>query len=219
MITNDWNDLLENEFSKDYFINIQKFLEENSKNTEIFPKEDEIYNAFNKTSFENTRVVIFGQDPYHGENQANGLAFSVKNNIKIPPSLLNIFKEIKEEFGYEIPKNGDLTPWANQGVLLLNATLTVEAHKANSHQKIGWQTFTDNVIKLLNDKKTPIVFILWGNNAKKKTKFITNSHHLVLTSAHPSPLSAHNGFFGNNHFKITNEFLENHDLPPINWQI
>lgn len=218
MILNDWNDLLENEFSEQYFKDLQSFLAENSQKNVIYPPKEQIFSAFELTSYENTRIVIFGQDPYHGENQANGLAFSVNDTVKIPPSLRNIFKELSAEFGGEPSKNGDLSSWAKQGVLLLNATLTVQAGLANSHQKIGWQRFTDEVIKLLNDKKTPVIFIFWGNNAKKKAQFVTNSHHLVLTSAHPSPLSAHNGFFGCNHFKLANEFLNRQNLPEINWK-
>ncbi|MFI3226928.1 MAG: uracil-DNA glycosylase [Clostridia bacterium] len=217
MISNDWGILLKDEFSKQYFTELQAFLRENVEQSTIFPPKHQIYSAFELTSYQNTRVVIFGQDPYHGENQANGLAFSVNNGVKIPPSLRNIFKEISNEYNCALSNTGDLTPWAKQGVLLLNATLTVEAHNANSHQKIGWQTFTDSVIKFLNDKKTPTIFILWGNNAKKKAKFITNPQHLVLTSAHPSPLSAHNGFFGCNHFVLANEFLRHNNLPEIDW--
>lgn len=219
MIKNDWNTLLQNEFSKQYFKDLCDFLEKSYQNDTIFPPKNQIFNAFDITSYENTRIVIFGQDPYHGEKQANGLAFSVNDDMKIPPSLRNIFKELQNEFGYDIPQTGDLTSWAKQGVLLLNATLTVKAHNANSHQKIGWQQFTDQIINLLNDKNTPVIFMLWGNNAKKKQKLITNPHHLVLTSAHPSPLSAHNGFFGNNHFSLANEFLKAHDLTQINWKI
>lgn len=219
MINNQWGELLKDEFNKDYFIELQSFLTEHEQNSTFFPPKGQVFNAFNKTSFEDTRIVIFGQDPYHDDNQANGLAFSVNEGVPIPRSLNNIFKEIASEFNCELPKSGDLTSWASQGVLLLNSTLTVEAHKANSHQKIGWQTFTDNVIKLLNTKKTPIVFMLWGNNSKKKAKFITNPHHLVLTSAHPSPLSAYNGFFGNNHFIQANEFLKQNGFDEINWII
>lgn len=218
MNENNWGNLIKKQMKEEYFIKIEKFLEEN-KDKVIYPPKEQRYNAFEKTSFEKVKVVIFGQDPYHGENQANGLAFSVNTGIKLPPSLKNIYKEIENEYNCKMSENRDLTKWANQGVLLLNATLTVEQSKANSHQKIGWQKFTDKIIEKLDEKEQPIVFILWGNNAKNKQKLIKNDKHLVLTSAHPSPLSAYNGFFGCNHFKLTNEFLEKTNQKQIDWQI
>lgn len=219
MINNDWDEILKNEYKKEYFTKIQDYLNKASEKTTIFPKKDDIYKAFQETSYQNTRIVILGQDPYHDDNQANGLAFSVSEGVKIPPSLMNIYKEIDQEFSCGIPSSGDLSSWAKQGVLLLNSTLTVEAHKANSHQNIGWKNFTDSVISSLNERKTPVVFIFWGNNAIKKEKLITNPTHLVLKSAHPSPLSAYRGFFGNNHFENANKFLQNNNYQPINWKI
>ena len=180
----------------------------------------DIFNALKFTSYSDCKIVILGQDPYHGEGQAHGLSFSVKPGIKTPPSLVNIYKELSSDIkGFYIPNNGYLTKWAKQGVLLLNASLTVVAGNANSHSKIGWQIFTDNIIKILNEREDPVVFLLWGNNAKKKEKYITNPKHLVLKAAHPSPLSAHNGFFGCRHFSKANEFLEKNGVKPVDWQI
>lgn len=178
-----------------------------------------IYEALKLTSYENTKVVILGQDPYHGPNQAHGLAFSVQKGVATPPSLLNIYKELNNDLGCYIPNNGCLIPWAKQGVLLLNTVLTVVANQANSHRNRGWETFTDRVIQLLNVKSTPIVFLLWGRNAKSKSSYITNSKHLVLTSVHPSPLSASRGFFGCKHFSQANKFLTDSGQQPIDWQI
>ncbi len=216
---NDWNDLLKDEFSKEYYLKLRQFLKCEYSNHTIFPDMNDIFNAIKHTSFADVKVVILGQDPYHGENQAHGFCFSVKKGIPLPPSLINIFKEIKLEYGYEIPTHGELTSWANQGVLLLNTCLTVRHKCANSHAKMGWEIFTDKIISTLNNKQTPVVYLLWGANAKSKAALITNPKHLILTSVHPSPLSAHGGFFGCNHFKKANDFLLLNNLKPINWQV
>lgn len=214
---NDWDKILEDEFKKDYYLKIRDFLKKEYSSYTIFPSMYDIFNALKYTSYEGTRVVILGQDPYHEPGQAHGLSFSVKKGIKIPPSLVNIYKELKTDVGMEIPSHGELTSWANQGVLLLNATLTVRLGQANSHQSIGWGIFTDEVIKKLNERNEPIVFILWGGNARSKKKYITNPNHLIIESAHPSPLSAYNGFFGSRPFSRANEFLISKGFEPINW--
>jgi uracil-DNA glycosylase len=214
---NDWDSILENEFKKDYYLKIREFLKAEYSSQVIFPPMFDIFNALRYTSYENTKVVILGQDPYHELGQAHGLSFSVKKGIKIPPSLVNIYKELKADIGMEIPNHGELTSWARQGVLLLNATLTVRQGLANSHQNIGWSIFTDNIIKVLNESSKPIVFILWGGNARSKKKYITNPNHLIIESAHPSPLSAYNGFFGSRPFSKSNAFLSNHGIEPIDW--
>lgn len=214
---NDWDSILENEFKKDYYLKIREFLKAEYSSNVIFPPMFDIFNALRYTSYENTRVVILGQDPYHELGQAHGLSFSVKKGIKIPPSLVNIYKELKTDIGMEIPNHGELTSWARQGVLLLNATLTVRQGLANSHQNIGWSIFTDNIIKILNESSNPIVFILWGGNARSKKRYITNPNHLIIESAHPSPLSAYNGFFGSRPFSRANEFLLKNKIRPINW--
>ena len=214
---NDWDKILEDEFKKDYYLKIRDFLKKEYSSYTIFPSMYDIFNALKYTSYEGTRVVILGQDPYHEPGQAHGLSFSVKKGIKIPPSLVNIYKELKTDVGMEIPSHGELTSWANQGVLLLNATLTVRLGQANSHQSIGWGIFTDEVIKKLNERSEPIVFILWGGNARSKKKYITNPNHLIIESAHPSPLSAYNGFFGSRPFSRANEFLISKGFEPINW--
>ena len=214
---NDWDEILENEFKKDYYLKIREFLKTEYSSKVIYPPMFDIFNALRYTSFENTRVVILGQDPYHEPGQAHGLSFSVKKGIKIPPSLVNIYKELKTDIGMEIPNHGELTSWAKQGVLLLNATLTVRQGLANSHQNIGWSIFTDNIIKALNESSKPVVFILWGGNARSKKKYISNPNHLIIESAHPSPLSAYNGFFGSRPFSRTNEFLSKNGFEPINW--
>lgn len=214
---NDWDSILENEFKKDYYLKIREFLKAEYSSQVIFPPMFDIFNALRYTSYENTKVVILGQDPYHELGQAHGLSFSVKKGIKIPPSLVNIYKELKADIGMEIPSHGELTSWARQGVLLLNATLTVRQGLANSHQNIGWSIFTDNIIKVLNESSKPIVFILWGGNARSKKKYITNPNHLIIESAHPSPLSAYNGFFGSRPFSRANEFLFKHEIAPIDW--
>lgn len=214
---NDWDSILQEEFKKDYYLKIREFLKGEYFTKTIFPPMHDIFNALKYTSFENTKVVILGQDPYHEINQAHGLSFSVRRGVKIPPSLVNIYKELNTDIGMPIPNHGELTSWAKQGVLLLNATLTVRQGQANSHQSIGWSIFTDNIIKLLNTSKNPIVFILWGGNARSKKQYITNKHHLILESVHPSPLSAYNGFFGSKPFSRANSFLMSNGLTPINW--
>jgi len=219
MIGNDWDNILKDEFKKDYFIKLMNIIREEYKKKTIFPKKEEVFNAFRYTPYKNIKVVILGQDPYHGDGEAEGLSFSVPLNIKKPPSLVNIFKELHDDLGISIPNHGSLHSWAKEGVLLLNATLTVIKDHAASHQGLGWETFTDDVIKLINEKKTPVVFILWGRYARSKKALITNPIHLVIESAHPSPLSAYNGFFGSRPFSKTNNFLINNGIKPINWEI
>ena len=218
-IITDWRNVLSDEFKKEYFLNIKKFLNDDKKTYKIYPKRSDIFNALNFTSYEDVKVVIIGQDPYHEEGQAHGLCFSVNKDIKIPPSLVNIYKELHDDLNLYIPNNGYLKKWADQGVLLLNAVLTVRAGIAASHSKIGWQTFTDEIIKKLNEKDTPVVFILWGNYARSKKELITNKNHLILEGVHPSPLSASRGFFGCKHFSKTNEFLKRTGQKEIDWQI
>lgn len=219
-IEKPWYDLLKNEYEKQYFLDIMNFLEKESVSKTIFPPKDEIFRALEKLPYDKVKVVIIGQDPYHGENEAHGLAFSVKKGVKIPPSLRNIFKELKREYPhFEMPESGELYPWVKEGVLLLNATLTVEKDKANSHNKIGWQFFTDEVIKKLNEREKPVVFILWGNFAISKKILITNPNHYILESPHPSPLSASRGFFGNNHFLKVNDFLRSKGIKEIDWTL
>ena len=212
-----WKNLLKEEFEKPYFIHLTKFVREEYNQQTIFPPASKIFNAFNLCPLDETRVVILGQDPYHDVNQAHGLCFSVNDGVKIPPSLVNIFKEIKSDCGTPPPTSGNLERWAKQGVLLLNATLTVRAHQAGSHQKQGWETFTDSVIKLLAQEKENLVFILWGAYAGKKSIYINPQKHYILKSAHPSPLSAHRGFIGNKHFSKTNIFLKSKGLKEIEW--
>ncbi|GAA0071830.1 uracil-DNA glycosylase [Clostridium sardiniense] len=219
ILKNDWNDLLQDEFNKDYYKKIHNFLVNQYSTKTIYPDKYDIFNALHFTPYKDVKVVILGQDPYHGPNQAHGLSFSVKPGNRIPPSLVNIYKELNHDLGCYIPNNGYLKKWADQGVLLLNTTLTVEARKANSHQRIGWAIFTDKIISLLNERKDPIVFILWGNNAIKKKDLITNPIHYIIQSVHPSPLSASRGFFGSKPFSKTNSFLESVNKSPIDWQI
>ncbi|NLM03844.1 MAG: uracil-DNA glycosylase [Clostridiales bacterium] len=216
---NDWEEILRPEMEKEYYKKLRAFLIKEYKTKTIYPDMYDIFNALHYTSCKDTKVVILGQDPYHGPNQAHGLAFSVNPKVKIPPSLINIYKELQNDLGCYIPNNGYLKKWADQGVLLLNTSLTVVASKPNSHSKIGWEVFTDNIIKLLNDRKDPVVFILWGNNAKSKERLITNDRHFIIKSVHPSPLSANRGFFGSKPFSKTNEILKNLDKEPIDWQI
>ena len=216
---NDWDKLLEAEFKKDYYLKLREFLKHEYRTRVIYPNMYKIYEALRLTSYENTKVVILGQDPYPGPNQAHGLAFSVQPGVAIPPSLLNIFKELNEDLGCYIPNNGYLVPWARQGVLLLNTSLTVVAGRPNSHRNKGWEKLTDRIIELLNEKESPVVFLLWGNNAKSKTSLITNKNHLVLTTVHPSPLSASRGFFGCRHFSKANKFLMETGQEPVDWQI
>lgn len=217
---NDWDKLLEDEFKKEYYLKLRQILTNEYKTQRIFPGMYDIFNAMKLTSYDDVKAVIIGQDPYHGEGQAHGLSFSVKKGIAPPPSLVNIFKEIKSDVGIDNSgKHGELTKWAENGVLLLNSVLTVRANAPKSHQGIGWETFTDNVIKLLNLREKPMVFLLWGRDAKSKAKFITNPSHCILTAAHPSPLSAYNGFFGCKHFSKANEFLTSKGLEPVDWSI
>ena len=219
MIGNDWDIVLENEFKKDYFYKLLKTVQLEYSKKIIYPSKKQVFRAFRYTSYKDLKVVILGQDPYHGEGEAEGLSFSVPKGIKRPPSLNNIFKELHDDLGLNISDSSSLVSWAKQGVLLLNTVLTVEKDKAGSHKDLGWQVFTDEVIKKINEKEEPVVFILWGNYARSKKKFITNPKHLVIESAHPSPLSAYNGFFGSKPFSKTNDFLIKNNLRPINWQI
>ena len=216
-IEESWKQPLAPEFEKDYFIKLTEFVRSEYQTTTIYPPGRFIFNAFNLCPFDKVKVVIIGQDPYHGPGQAHGLCFSVNDGVPFPPSLQNIFKEIQSDLGAPIPTSGNLTRWANQGVLLLNATLTVRAHQAGSHQRRGWEEFTDAAIRILAEQRENIVFILWGSYAQKKGAFIDRNKHLVLASAHPSPLSAYNGFFGNKHFSRTNEYLQAHGQTPIEW--
>ena len=219
MLGNDWDFILKDEINKEYFVELLKKVEDEYSKKTIYPKQSEIFKAFRNTSYKDTKVVILGQDPYHGDNQAEGLSFSVKEGINKPPSLQNIFKELKDDLGYEIPNNGSLVKWSEEGVLLLNTVLTVEANKAASHKDIGWETFTDKVIEKINKKNTPVVFILWGNFAKSKKRLITNPIHFIIESSHPSPFSAYNGFFGSRPFSKTNNFLIKCGLNPVDWKI
>ncbi len=216
---NSWDILLKDEFQKPYYLNLRKFLVQEYKTQTIYPHMDNIFNALKYTDYKDVKVVILGQDPYHQPNQAHGLCFSVQKGVNPPPSLQNMYKEIHTEYGYPIPSHGELTYWAKQGVLMMNTVLTVRESQPNSHKGMGWEIFTDNVISLLNMRPEPMVFLLWGANARAKTKLITNPNHLVLQSAHPSPLSAYNGFFGNGHFKKTNEFLKLKGMTEIDWRI
>ena len=217
-IDNSWKNVLKEEFEKDYFYRLVEFVkEEYAGPTPVYPPAGLIFNAFDRCPFNQVKVVIIGQDPYHGAGQANGLCFSVNKGIPFPPSLMNIFKEIEQDLGTTIPHDGDLTRWSEQGVLLLNATLTVRASQAGSHQRRGWEEFTDAAIRALATQRENIVFILWGSYAQKKGAFIDRNRHLVLTSPHPSPLSAYQGFFGNHHFSRTNDYLKEHGKEPIIW--
>ena len=219
MIGNRWDDLLKEEFNKDYFTKLIEFVKNEYKTKTIYPKQSEVFNAFRYTDYDNVKVVIIGQDPYHGPNQAEGLSFSVSNEVLKPPSLKNIFKELESDLGIQFPKHNSLKPWAKEGVLLLNAVLTVEEHKPTSHKDKGWEIFTDNVIKIINNKEKPVVFILWGQYAKNKKYLITNKKRLIIESAHPSPFSAYNDFFGSKPFSKTNAFLKKNNIKEINWKI
>ncbi|MCF6807744.1 uracil-DNA glycosylase [Thiotrichales bacterium 19S9-12] len=215
-----WKDVIGEEKQKVYFKKaLNHSLNERKEGKVIYPKVDDVFNAFELTEFDNLKVVILGQDPYHGPNQAHGLAFSVNKGIRKPPSLLNIFKELNQDIGMEIPENGDLSSWAKQGVFLLNTVLTVEHKKAHSHANYGWETFTDQVIKMISDHHERIVFMLWGAPAQRKKELINQSKHCILTSPHPSPLSAHRGFLGCKHFSQCNDYLKKHHIDPINWQL
>ncbi|WP_196599342.1 uracil-DNA glycosylase [Pectinatus frisingensis] len=216
---NDWADYLNAELKEDYYIKLRDFLKDEYRTRIIFPSMYDIFNALHYTSYHECKVVILGQDPYHGPGQAHGLSFSVKPGVKAPPSLVNIFKELHDDLGCKIPNNGCLLSWARQGVLLLNAVLTVREHQANSHKGIGWERFTDKVISLLNEREKPLAFVLWGEPARRKKAMITNPRHFIVESAHPSPLSAYNGFFGSHPFSKVNDFLTDTGQKPINWQI
>jgi len=219
-LTSSWLSLLKDEFEQPYMHALKQFLlEEKQQGKIIYPDDDLIFNALNTTPFESVKVVILGQDPYHGPNQAHGLCFSVLPDVRIPPSLLNIYKEIYQDLNITIPEHGYLQSWAEQGVLLLNATLTVEKNNAGSHQKKGWEQFTDRVIQSLNEQREGLVFLLWGSYAQKKGQFIDTNKHLVLKAPHPSPLSAHRGFFGAKHFSKVNQYLEKQNLSPIQWSL
>ena len=218
-ITNDWQQPLEVEFKKPYYKDLYKKVLGEYRSRQIFPNPDDIFNAFHLTPLKDVKVVILGQDPYHNDGQAHGLCFSVKPDVEVPPSLVNIYKELQDDLGCRIPNNGYLVKWAKQGVLMLNTVLTVRAHQANSHRGIGWEQFTDAVIRAVDAQDRPIVFLLWGRPAQMKKSMLHNPKHLILEAPHPSPLSAYRGFFGCKHFSQTNAFLEKNGLAPIDWQI
>ena len=219
MINNDWDNILKSYFNSNDFKELIKIINKEYIEKTVYPIKEDIFNALKLTSYKDVKVLIMGQDPYHGEGEANGLAFSVKKDIKIPPSLRNIFKELKSDLKINIPNHGDLTKWAKEGVLLLNSSLTVIKDTPNSHKNLGWENLTNYIIKEINKKETPIVFILWGNNAKEKESLITNNKHLIIKSTHPSPFSAHKGFLGSKPFSKTNKFLIKNNLKPINWNL
>ena len=219
IIGNSWDELLKTEFDKPYFKTLEEFIDNEYKTKIVYPNNNDIFNAFKYTDYRDIKVVILGQDPYHNEFEAMGLSFSVPKNIKIPPSLVNIYKELHDDLHIDIPKTGDLTPIAKEGVFLLNTTLTVIKNQPLSHYNKGWEIFTDEVIKLINNKKEPVVFILFGSNARKKKQLITNKIHLIIETVHPSPLSAYNGFFGSKPFSRANTFLMNNEIEPIDWSV
>ncbi|MBO5265860.1 MAG: uracil-DNA glycosylase [Ruminiclostridium sp.] len=216
---NEWDELLKGEFEKPYYLQLRQFLKSEYSTYTIYPDMYDIFNALKLTPYNDVKAVILGQDPYHEPNQAHGLAFSVKDGVKLPPSLINIYKELNTDLGLPIPEKGDLTKWAKEGVLLLNTALTVRRGNANSHRGKGWEIFTDSIIKAMNEREKPVVFILWGANARAKTALITNPNHKILTCAHPSPLSAYNGFFGCKHFSKCNDFLKEKGITPIDWSL
>lgn len=218
-IGNEWDDLLREEFQKDYYLALRQFLKQEYRTHRVYPDMYDIFNGLRYTSYSDVKVVILGQDPYHGAGQAHGLAFSVRKGVNPPPSLQNIFKELQTDLGVQPPHHGELTDWTRQGVLLLNTVLTVREGSPNSHRGKGWEIFTDRVIECLNEREKPMVFLLWGANAKAKRALLTNPNHLVLTAAHPSPLSAYHGFFGCRHFSKANEFLATHGQTPVDWRI
>lgn len=218
-IGNDWDTILKDEWEKEYYKRLRRILIHEYQHYEIYPDMYDIFNALKAVSYEDAKVLILGQDPYHGRGQAHGFSFSVRENVAIPPSLINIYKELHDDLGCYIPNHGNLQKWADQGVLLLNSTLTVRANNANSHKDIGWSILTDEIIKKLNQRKKPMVFILWGRYAQSKASFITNKNHLIIRSPHPSPLSAYRGFFGSRPFSKTNKFLEENGINKIDWQI
>lgn len=218
-INGDWYEALKDEFKKDYYKNLFQTVNQEYHTRLIFPPANDIFNAFHLTPLKDVKVVILGQDPYHNNGQAHGLCFSVKKGVEVPPSLVNIYQELHDDLGSEIPNHGCLTKWAEQGVLMLNTVLTVRAHQANSHRGIGWEEFTDAAIKVLNAQDRPIVFILWGSPAQRKKVMLNNPKHLILQAPHPSPLSAYRGFFGSKPFSQTNRFLEENNVEPVDWQI
>lgn len=218
-LNNQWDELLKGEFQKEYYQKLRQILAHEYKTQTIYPDMHDIFNAIRTTDYPDVKAVILGQDPYHGPGQAHGLCFSVKPGVEPPPSLKNIYKELNTELGLPIPQTGYLLPWAKQGVLLLNTVLTVRAGQANSHKNLGWEILTDQIISLLNQRETPMVFLLWGANARAKISLITNPNHLILSCAHPSPLSAYNGFFGCGHFQKCNAFLTSHGMEPIDWSL
>ena len=218
-IGNSWDTVLREEFKKEYYLKLREFLKQEYGQGTVYPDPDNIFNALKLTSYDDAKAVIIGQDPYNEPGQAQGLSFSVPRGMKQPPSLVNIFKEMQADLGIRPPDHGCLEGWAREGVLLLNAVLTVREHQANSHRGKGWENFTDSIIEALNNREKPLVFILWGNNAKAKEKLITSPRHHIITGAHPSPLSAHNGFWGGRYFSGTNEFLEEQGIEPINWKL
>lgn len=218
-IENDWKEALSEEFKKDYYKKLYRFVNEEYKTKVIYPPANDIFNAFHFTPLKDVKVVIIGQDPYHNEGQAHGLCFSVKKGVDVPPSLVNIYKEMQDDLGTKIPNHGELTKWAEQGVLMLNTVLTVRAHQANSHQGMGWEQFTDAAIQAVEKEDRPLVYILWGRPAMRKKTMIHNPKHLVIESPHPSPLSAYRGFFGSKPFSKTNDFLKTNGIEPIDWEI
>jgi uracil-DNA glycosylase len=218
-IPESWQALLSAEFEKPYFQKLQRFVDAERQNATIFPPEQDVFSALNLTPYEHVNVLLLGQDPYHDNNQAHGLCFSVRPGIKPPPSLVNMFKELRSDVGFRIPNNGYLVPWAQQGILMLNAVLTVRAHSPNSHKNQGWETFTDAIIRKVNEKKDPVVFVLWGGYAQKKRSLIDTTRHIIVQSAHPSPLSAHNGFFDSRPFSAINTALREAGKPAIEWQL
>ncbi|MBQ1487561.1 MAG: uracil-DNA glycosylase [Lachnospiraceae bacterium] len=219
IVANDWIPYFKEESEKEYYKKLTKTMASEYASRQIFPPKDQIFSAFLLTPYKDVKVVILGQDPYHNDHQAHGLCFSVQKGVEIPPSLVNIYQELHDDLGCYIPNHGYLVKWAEQGVLMLNTVLTVRAHQANSHRMLGWETFTDRVIELVDAKEEPVVFLLWGTPAQKKAEMLHNPNHLVLKAPHPSPLSAYRGFFGCKHFSKTNEFLKAHGLEPIDWQI
>ena len=218
-LQNDWNEVLSEVLTTNKMLELEEFLKEQYENNVIYPLKEDMFTALNLTPYKDVKVVIIGQDPYHEPNQAHGLAFSVLEGIKLPPSLKNIYKEIESDLNIKMSGSGNLTPWAKQGVLLLNNVLTVKAHEANSHKGKGWEYFTDKIVEILNEREEMIIFVFWGNNAKGKQKLITNPNHIVLTAPHPSPLSAYHGFFGCGHFSKINEILRNNNKNEIDWRI
>ena len=219
MFQNEWTPFLKEEFQKPYFQQLSAFLRQQYATTKVYPPRLQVFSAFEFTNYSDVKVVILGQDPYHQPNQAHGMCFSVRKGVKVPPSLVNIYKEAHDDVGIEIPRHGDLSAWANQGVLLLNTVLTVQAHRANSHKEKGWEVFTNHIIEAMNQREKPLVFILWGRQAIDKAKMIDQTKHCVITSPHPSPLSAYRGFFGSKPFSKTNQFLISQGIEPIDWRI